>query len=147
MKPQVWVGESQPSKNKMVSVKDKYYFGKPYGGFWTSPLINNTSPWIEFSNKVGLESYTCDKSTAWVLIPGDCDVFKVDNKKDIMQLSSKKVDRYDSIDYISVFEHYDALHVTSNGIKYNEFREWDCESVLWDNWKFADCIKLKDYID
>jgi len=26
MKPQVWVGESKPDKNKMAPVKDEYYF-------------------------------------------------------------------------------------------------------------------------
>lgn len=143
MQPQVWVGDSKPSKSKMVSVMNKYYFGKPYGGFWTSPLRNNKSPWIEWINKGSINS---DDSSSWILIPNtDCKVYTVNSKKDIIQLNRIYVDGFKTIDYQSLFKSYDAIHVTKNGIKHPEFITWDCESVLWNNWKFNNCIKLEEY--
>jgi len=145
MNKQVWFGSSELQKDKMKSVNsNKFYFGKPHGGLWTSPYINGSSPWIRFAKSVDLSGVENDE--AWVLKPSSrANVLHFNTKRDLMKVETKKVDNYKVLNYRDIFEKYDAIKVSHDLIGVGPFREWDCKSVLWDTWNFDWIVKLSEY--
>jgi hypothetical protein len=147
MRPQVWCGDEKPTKDKMISIlHNERYRTKPKGGLWTSPLINGTSPWIKFSE--GSDLYNEEKQK-WVLIPtDDSKILHLETKKDLMEVEVYKTDSelYKTINYEDIFGEYDAVHASGSMLSREPFRFWDRESILWNNWKFKDVVRLKDFV-
>lgn len=142
MRPQVWCGKEKPSISEMRPVDaSNTYFGKPKGGFWTSPLRNNSSPWIEYCKDSGFSDFCAEK--CWVLTPeANSKILKLSNPKDLRDLKLKKDNM---LDYDIIFPEYDAVYIKPNILNHSIFRDYDCETILWNKWKFEDIILLDKY--
>lgn len=128
-------------------VEGERYGCKPKGGLWTSPLIDESSPWIEFSERHNI--YDKEKQK-WVLLPSEnSKVLHLETKKDLMKVEVKETSSglHKTINYEDIFDYYDAVHISGSMLSREPFYFWDCESLIWNNWKFRDVIKLNEYIN
>lgn len=151
---QVWVGNDEPTAEKLNPVKTNDVdagMNKPRGGFWTSPLRDGSSAWIEWMKR----EHWCPhpEPKAWKLtIEGDPEVYVIDDVSDLKAITKhpdqprhgpRGVFNY-QIDWESVFDEYDAVHLTAEGQHKTRFTGhdepdlygWDCETVLWNDWHF-----------
>lgn len=157
MNLQVWVGNEEPAPDQIEPIEnldDRPMFNKPKGGLWTSSLREDTtSGWIEWMKRERWSNV--QDPEAWVLTPADeIDVYTVDTVADLAEIAEQSDDpRFAHmrtgrtvIDFESVFEEYDAIHLTTKGQRATRFTAidepdlygWDSECVLWDGWHFTD---------
>jgi hypothetical protein len=146
MEPQVWSGTEKPKPALVKKIRpNKHHFGKPGGGLWTSPYRKGTSPWIEYAKSIGLSGIEDEEQ--WVLKPkSGADILEISDRKDLLRVETKKIDGHPTLNYETIFEHYNAIHVTESMVSYPQFQEWGCESVLWSDWIFESVISLDEYM-
>lgn len=140
MKPQVWVGDSQPKKSKVNPIiEGERKASKPIGGIWTSPLQNNTSEWIQFSSKA-------ESKQKWVLIPNsDVNVLQLKSKSDLSKVEIYKKGLFKTLNYEELFKTYDGIYYSSS-FYCQALEEWSVESIIWDGWYFKEKYTLQQYI-
>lgn len=157
---QVWVGSEEPTPEKLNPVQTDQVdrsTQKPKGGFWTSPLRDGSSPWIEWLQSKGW----CPHSdpNAWLLtVDGDPAVYDIVDIDDLKAITIEPdepeygptgIINY-RIDWETVFTDYDAVYLTQEGLENTritgrtepDLYGWDCETILWDGWYFGDVTLL-----
>jgi hypothetical protein len=143
---------SKPEESKITLVKNRSMFPKPDGGLWTSTYIPpRMSSWIYWCKMADFRKYS--KGEFWKVSPQeDIRCATIDTLGDLRALEDSytaepiegfpKLTLFSSLDFEKLSQDYDVIHLTENGegeTRYSMpgFYGWDCESVLWLNWKIA----------
>lgn len=49
------------------------------------------------------------------------------------------------LDFSTIFPEYDTLHIKPTVLNHRALRDYSCETILWNNWKFKDIEPLDEY--
>jgi len=117
-----------PSKFQPVSMVDLH---KPVNGLWLSPTDSDYG-WADWCKRE--DYYTGDRVEEF-LYTGKTAVIDCDDDYESFAWRYPRNDGSSYIDYVSMSEHFDAVHLTSNGLKEMRWENsdiylWDCETVL-----------------
>lgn len=143
-------GASNFNKAFFSPISNRYYFNKPDGGLWASPMISD-SGWKEWCES---NSFRLDKLSEHFIftLKDDANVLVIQSNTalamlDIMGYCIDYFKKYDIHDqYYLDFEKllsdgYDAIQVFINNETYWSMYGWDCDSILILN---PDCIAVVD---
>jgi len=141
---------------KKNTTNKQAFLNKPDNGFWTSTLKGDKwSEWAEWSEGEGYGDIS--SGTVLEIQPG-VSMYIIDNSSHFEKLLEKfpykfmeSELRMDNtyIDFVKFSKVYDALYVTSNGVRKNKnlsslsssLYSWDVESTVWFNTKKLKIVK------
>jgi len=159
VKNQYWLGESEPSKEKVSPVRNGRMFVKPgHGGFWTSPVRDDGGGWLDWCK--GEEFWVDGKDRLFELVLDDgLNVYSIHSYEDLMELHGeyglndeyvKHFSGFACLDFERLSKVYDGIYLSDEGQWATRFSMpslygWDCECVLWFRWVFSEVKEIKDW--
>lgn len=134
--PPLLFTSSQPFDPDLVEPVTNRDWGKPAGGLWLSPgSPDSESKWDEFRRLSEYGSTNTHRSP--VGLSAEARVLVVDSRHDFWSALTSYRGDHDHFDFEAMAHDYDALWVTSDGIKANhlvagepDLYGWDFETVL-----------------
>lgn len=150
--PQLHISNVAELTNTVPVVTNRDFFVKPFGGLWTSTLVDNSSAWVDWCRDENFGEP--DKMNWFVLHPKqDARVYVINTLSDLRRLIARypHPDReqqiygrmFGYVDFPRIALDYDAVHLTDAGQQATRHSEpslygWDCESTLWFRWQFTE---------
>ena len=133
MKQMFYGSKPQPELFEEVRNSGKV---KPFGGLWTSSETYEGSNWKRFVLREGLRR---NVSEGWKLeVSSSARVYEISCLEDLEYLPL--VRENGEINFESVSMYYDAIHLTTEGVKslyeHPSLYGWDVECTLWLRWCF-----------
>ncbi len=152
MPPQVFSTDNEEFEfRKIHGVATWAVPNKPSTGLWTSSVLNDSpflSAWQEWCAN---NDYHCGIHYFTLIPKTNLKVFEPDNLSDLRTIEPELPILPPSIDFAWYFhEGYDAFHVSDRILNMpaddiHPFHGWDCESTVWFNYDWIDCIKKLSY--
>jgi hypothetical protein len=147
---QLFIGK-KPNPNLFEEVSNGFLLNKPVGGLWTSPFIDldHGSDWVQWSLENKFSYGSSGVFPAHLLhIERGTKYYKISSYDDLERLFNnygyeplKELKNVKALNFERIRKHYDAIYLTGSGqeqtrlsFPYNLYG-WDCESVLFLNWK------------
>jgi hypothetical protein len=126
------------------------YFGKPYGGFWTSTLDGDfATAWSDFLCSDFTSRNVGSKAAVFSIAPNAkiYDIKNVDAYYELMERYPLETEKGTLLDWVAISQDFDAVHASCYFPRY-----WDIESTVWFNLDaliFEGTIGIKEerYID
>ena len=162
---QLFIGE-RPDKalfNQAVHRDDRVFLNKPYGGLWTSSLVDGTSDWVRWCQ--GEDFGGVDVLPWWrVVVEPSTVVLEIDSYDDLLAIMKwggvrsrpwdwmhKEMDAL-NFDVIRAAG-FGGVHLTragasacryGPGVGSPSLSSWDVESTVWLDWVFTDIVCVKE---
>lgn len=138
----------KPERSKFNPVENDSFAVKPKGGFWTSPLRDDGRfGWLDWTER---EMRLPEEFDVWECHPEDeLTVATIDTYQDLIAYLDvyERNDHFRAhssqaaLDFEEMATVYDAIYLTENGQRETRLTSpnlygWDCETVLWLDWRF-----------
>lgn len=153
METQLTVLQNPPSPERMEPVRNGWL--KPYGGLWTSTLVNDTeSAWVRWCREY-MRSAIYGRARYALEVDPRARIYTIDSLDDLVRLYEQGyaipfapgVSVY-SLDFERLAQLYDGLHLTARGERETRMSYphtlygWDVESTVWFRWVFTDVRRV-----
>lgn len=137
MRDQIHIG-TKPSHEKLNVISNRKASSKPSGGFWTSSYNTQyLSDFVQYERGSLVEP----NEEVWkISVSSSANVMVVDSSEKlegIPSISDHHGKTY--IDFETLFEKYDGIHISRSVAHLNSFSDtynlagWDLDSVLWND--------------
>lgn len=135
MKKYIHYGATRYDPGKFRPIQNVWFFTKPYGGLWGSP-VDAEYGWKEWNEEEHFRECREDNSFTFTLAP-TARVLRISKRKDLAGLPRNESDMKESpylpvcLDFEQLMRNgWDAVELENSRRLYWALYGWDCDSIL-----------------